>query len=346
MHRIGALLLCIALSFSAASRDKLDREIDRWIAFLQSDKATGETWAQIKPSAAPMLARASEALHDGRRLLALQRFAAARTNLEAAAYVTARGEAEQKSEAALTAEWKRLRALASASSRLRLDDIHPALLRGLAEAAVPQIRGFYEASLEYGRSTMPEAGYFYLGSARAQRDFVDLAKRLSEPGSFRAPALRPLDGELDLLERSLLTAYRPPASLDKHGDFIGASSMVNEARQLNAAGLRYGALLRYLEAARRTAQISGTLLPRTEIERSLNGFQTRLKNEKVDHTIGRMFLEAAQADLEKPGPGGPTSASAIASSVLPRYFAALEPAAKPERVPARVTVTLVRWPYT
>jgi hypothetical protein len=61
-----------------------------------------------------------------------------------------------------------------------------------------------------------------------------------------------------------------------------------------------------------------------------------------------MFLESAQANLSDPAPGGnPAIAAAIVADVLPRYFAALEPARpEPPKVAPRVMVTLVRWPYT
>ena len=59
----------------------------------------------------------------------------------------------------------------------------------------------------------------------------------------------------------------------------------------------------------------------------------------MDHSLGRIFLEAAQAE--------PALAPAIAGDVLPRYFAALEPARpRPPQPAPRATVTLVRWPYT
>jgi hypothetical protein len=48
-----------------------------------------------------------------------------------------------------------------------------------------------------------------------------------------------------------------------------------------------------------------------------------------------------------PVPAPPPIAAAIATDVLPRYFAALGPARpSPARPAPRVTVTLVRWPYT
>jgi hypothetical protein len=61
----------------------------------------------------------------------------------------------------------------------------------------------------------------------------------------------------------------------------------------------------------------------------------------VDPSLARLFLETAESE------GAGPIASAIVADVLPRYFAALEPArALPPRPAPRATVTLVRWPYT
>ena len=92
----AAALSAVALLLGADSPDPLAAELARWSAFLKSDKATGETWDAFKPQAATILGRAETALKDGRRLLALQRYAAVRSDLEAAAAVSARSADEQK----------------------------------------------------------------------------------------------------------------------------------------------------------------------------------------------------------------------------------------------------------
>jgi len=217
-----------------------------------------------------------------------------------------------------------------------LAGVHPAALRALGEAALPQIRAYYEASLEYGRNTVPGQGLYYLGAAQAERELVDLSRKLSQPSGRRAPPLRSIAPELNALESELLAAYRPPASTEKHGQFIGISAILKEARELDTAGLRYGALLRYLQAALRFAPLRGG---NGSPGGQLSKLDARLSSPDVDDSLGRLFLEIAQAE--------PASAAAIAADVLPRYFAALEPAPPQAPKPApQVTVTLVRWPYT
>jgi hypothetical protein len=91
-------------------------------------------------------------------------------------------------------------------------------------------------------------------------------------------------------------------------------------------------------------------LDRAALERRLAEYLERIAVGPVDHSIAGLLVETAQADLAAAKPGAlspPPIASAIATDVLPRYFAALEPARpSPARPAPRATVTLVRWPYT
>jgi hypothetical protein len=287
----------------------------------------------------PAMARVEAALADGRRLLALERLAATRMNLAGFAYVNALPADKRGDPATLDSEWARVGALLSAEGSL--EGLQPAIVRAEGEAALPQARNYYDTSLEYGRATMPWSGLFYLGVAQAQRDFVSFCRTLSQRTDLAAPPMRSLAAELDALEADLLRAYRPPASIDRHSEFIGASAALKEARELDAAGLRYGALLRYLQAAMRIDPLRpDAQAPDPEgLPKRLEAFESRLRQGGVDHSIGRLYLETAQAN--------PAFAEAIARDVLPRYFAALAPAApQPKKPVAGVAVTLVRWPYT
>ncbi len=360
--RAGFLAVLVVLLAAPGARgradetdDPLGSEIERWSAYLRGNPSTDEIWTQVKESSGPALGRTAEALHDGRRLLALQRLDAAREGLAASRYLDRLPPEKRNDPAAFEAEWARLgktmRNDLESPSSAAFDGVQPAAVRALAEAAAPQVRIYYEASLEYGRNTMAINGLFYLGAAQAQRDFAALCRSLSSPSTGRAPPMRALGTEMDALERDLLAVYRPPVSIDRHTEFILASGRLKEARELDAAGLRYGELLRYLEAALRFAPLRPAPAPALEpsaLEARLRDLESRLAADGLDHSLGRLFLEAAQADLAAPAPGkGPVIAAAIAADVLPRYLAALEPArpAAPRPSP-RVTVTLVRWPYT
>jgi hypothetical protein len=334
-----------------AATDPIAAEIDRWSAFVKSNPASDEIWKQIKDGSAAALDRAAEALRAGRRLLALQRLAHAREHLSAATYMGERSAAERNDTAGFEAEWRRMGSVLGddlAPPRAdALAGVHPAAVRALGEAALPQVRVYYEASLEYGRNTMPDSGLFYLGSAQAQRDFVVFARTLAERSSLRPPAVRALGPELDALEAEMLAVYRPPLSIDKHPQFITASSLLKEGRELDTAGLRYGALLRYLQAAYRFAPLRTTppALDAAALAAELDRVGERLKTGGADHSLGLLFLETAQSEAMTAG--GAANAAFILADVLPRYFRALEVSRpQPPLPPAKVAITLVRWPYT
>lgn len=327
-------LLVAHCAQGAQAKDPLPGELHRWSTFAQADPAVSP---QARQEALEALGRAEADLKAGRRLLAIQRLVNTRADLATAVYLSQR-PASQKSAAGFEAEWTRMGKVMQASlakpSASALQGVQPAALRALGEVAIPQVREYYEASLEYGRNTMPGNGLFYLGNSEGQRAVVEFTRTLSTPSSLQAPPVRSLRGELDALEADLLKAYKPPASIDQHGAFITASSTLKEARELDAAGLRYGALLRYLQAAEQSAPLTGG--PKGSGD--LAALDARLSKGNVDHSIGRLFLEAAQAD--------PSRAAVIANDILPRYFAALEPGKpEPPRPAPQVTVTLVRWPY-
>ncbi len=348
------LTLLAAAGLTAVPRaqpDRLAAEIARWSSLVAADTRTDPLWLDAKKNAGPVLAQAEDALKQGRRLVALERLSAAAHSLGAARYVVDRPAGAATNLPAFEAEWKR------AGAELRdvlapggpaTADISPALARALAELAVSQARESYAASLEYGRNTEPQFGFYYLGAARAQRNFLDLARELPAAPAARPPALRALRAEIDGLQSELLAAYRPPAAIDRHPEFIVASSALKEARELDAAGQRFAALLRYLQAAQRLAMLREPSAADTAaVTRGLEEAALRL-TAGTDHSIGRFFVERAQTALATGGPpGADAAARAIARDVLPRYFAALEPARPVAAAPAaRVTVTLVRWPFT
>src|SRR5262249_46605539 len=125
-----------------------------------------------------------------RRILALQRLAVAREHLAAWAYATARPPEDEKDTTAFEADYARLgkalRETQEAPSPSALDDVRPAALRGMGEAALNQVRAYYDASLEYGRNTMAIFGFYYLGEAQAQKEFADLVRSYSAPSKLRA----------------------------------------------------------------------------------------------------------------------------------------------------------------
>jgi hypothetical protein len=349
MQRSAALLLPALAALtcrSAPATDNLAIEIRRWSELARTDSSADELSVEVRKEALPVLAESEAALRGGRRMLAAERFAAARADLDAASYVRERAAAGPVDQARFEAEWKRMAEVLgphlARPDPAALDGVQPAAVRALGEAALLQVRQYYESSLEYGRNTMPELGLFYLGAARAQRNLAVWCREQSgaAQAAQAAQAYRELAPDLDELDAAILDAYRPPASIDHHAAFVAASAAVKLARELDAAGLRRGALFLYLQAALESAPLRAATGRReaAELAGRLRDLEARLAGD-VDHSIGRLFVETAQAD--------PKVTAAVVDDVLPRYFAALRPRARPPARPApRVTVTLVRWPFT
>jgi hypothetical protein len=357
MFRATALAAVIAIASAPtgaarAAREPLAAEVARWSALLDAPPAGDDPWKDVREGARPALAGVHEALARDRRLLALLRLGPVLEDLVATEYVAARTPEQRTDAAAFEAEWKRmagaLEGAVSPPAPGAFDGVRPAAVRAIGEAALPQARVYYDASLAYGRNTTPASGLFYLGAAKAARDYAGLARKVGWASPGKAPALRAIGPELEALEGEILAAYRPPLSIDRHRDFIVASATLKEARELDAAGLRYGALLRYLQASLGLAALRGApAMPRAGVEERLAEWRTRLGKGGIDHSLGRMFVESAESDLEHPEGGVTATAAAMVRDVLPRYLAALGPAPRQAaRAEPRVTVTLVRWPYT
>lgn len=336
---ISLLAACDRTTVSQEREDPLAAEIQRSAAFIQSRPPQDE----LRQKVGPVLTRAGESLSQGKRPLALQRMAAAKEDLAVTSYMRARPAGQRQEMAGFETEWARMGGeLRKDSPASSLEELHPAAVRALGEAVYPQARAYYDASIEQGRNTSPEQGLYYLGAAQAQREIVDLLRAVSTSSSLREPPVRPLGSEIEALEGEMLAVYRPPVSIDRHGEFITASATLKEARELDEAGLRYGALLRYLQAALQFAPLRGPSPPLED--GALSKLEKQVSAGEIDHSIGQLLLEGAQAQLAA---GNTAPAATIAGDVLPRYFAALEPARPREPGPApKVTVTMVRWPYT
>jgi hypothetical protein len=338
----------------APADDPIAHDLRAWQAQVANNTRTDELWSSLKPGVVAALDTADRAMTAGRRWTALERLSAARANIVAEQYISGLPPAARKDVPGFEAEWTRqgaaLATALAAPQAAALSDIQPAAVRALAEAAAFQVKVLYDASLIYGRATDADSGLFYLGSAQAQQQFVTFARSMSPRRAAPQPRVRAIAQETDALESTLLALYRPPVSIDRHSEFIGANSALKEARELDEAGLHYGALQRYLLAVMRVALLQQSSPQEASVTRTqLIALEPKLTASGIDHTIDRMYLERALTELDRPEPTplGLSLARAVASDVLPKYFAALETAPPPAAIAtAQVTVTLVRWPFT
>jgi hypothetical protein len=169
-------------------------------------------------------------------------------------------------------------------------------------------------------------------------------------GATEGAPLRSLEADAAALERRLLALYQPPASIDRHPEFIAASAALKEARELDRAELRYGAWLKFLQATQRTAMLQASAVPGVDTLRArLADVDREMVARGGDQSLVRVFLDRVAMELEKATPDAASLAAsaAILDSVVPAYSAAMVPAVPMASVAeASVTVRLVRWPFT
>ena len=338
------LLICFALHAFPAGDDPLAQEIARWKNFLETSDSDSENWVSIRDSTRPLIERAENALKANRRNLAIHILAALRTNLAAQKYVQEHHVTPATELSALEKEWSRVRdSLQSPQQPVGFERL-PASIRAVGEAAFSEIKVYYDASLEYGKNTMPEYGFFYIGLSQGQLEFTQLLRQFETQKSLETPKLSGLNAQINELEDQLLSAYKPPASIEQHPNFIRASGLIKHAHELHAAGLEYGALYRILYARQILSKITapGKSMTSEDVIKRTSAVSGRLKDPKIDHSLGWMFVELAN---EEPHNG--ETARTVFEDILPIYFASFEPSKEQpvDGTPA-ATVTLVRWPYT
>jgi hypothetical protein len=340
IYSVFVVILFVAYAHGA---DPLASEIARWKKFIETNASTSEDWKDIREGSEPLLQRAEKALAAGHRNFALHLLFFVHSNLSAEKYRN-HPPGNSKNLSDLEKEWMKKGAeLQSAAKRTNFKQI-PASVRAIAEASLSEVKPLYDSSLEYGKSTAAEYGFFYLGSSQARLELARLLLTMQASKSPKLPDLPGLANEIDATEDAILAEYKPPASIEHHPAFIRASGMLKQAHELYAAGMHYGALYKILDARSQLSKITdaGQSITAEETKKRAAEISARLNQNKVDHSIALIFLEFA---LEEPHDG--EKAHAIFKNVLPRYFSGLQPPkSKKQKESFVATVTLVRWPFT
>ncbi|MCC6405775.1 MAG: hypothetical protein IT453_01320 [Planctomycetes bacterium] len=369
--RVVSLCACLA----ALARASVGGDEPLQLALAKTESAAAafpaedELWSELQPGVASLLQRTRGALDAGRPELALLTYSYAFENVRAMSFVREHAAARTdlaELEKLWTASGATFGPARAAELRARSASIRPAIARALAEAALFKADVFRNASLDYAKSTTPESGLYYLGSAYAEHELFELCASLApsadapntsptapssaspaglgNAAALAAPPVRSLRAELDRLDGALLALYRPPLSIERHAEFIAAAGTLKEARELDDAGLFHGALLRFLQAEQRFAGL--TDLSKTtaaQLESSLTSFGARTRELAFDHGIALAFEQRAAESLAS----GSLEVAAMASAALAPYLDVwATPAVATPAPRVDVVVTLVRWPYT
>ena len=233
----------------------------------------------------------------------------------------------------------------------------PAAARALVEVNRAEGRVFYKSALLYGRETEAGNGLAYVGLAKGNLDFAawvsSLAFEPAGPSAARSPK-----SEIGELEQRVLQAYDRPGKPIPPGQFENINSKLKAAGELDRDGKFDGAVSQYLDAEFYFDLVSSEGRPAENLEalrRASREALGRMEGSATDQSLGRMIWELAEGNLapERDGSVPPEKlarAEVQLERVLPRYFGLGEKAAAqrpaPDSGPAKVRITLVRWPYT
>jgi hypothetical protein len=367
-HALIALGLC-AFLFPAAGDDgpaaKITAKIESVRKAAAAKPDSDPNWKDAKPEIEAALQRSAASLHDGYLYLSLETLSQAITALRATELTTEKSESEVAKEGLpgvdreLEKARAKLAALNQGESQRNSDDV-PLAIRALSEKGKGEAdplmmggRGFAADSEtpESKRTEYLVGSLYYVGMGDAIAEIVGFDEGLGLKRNGTAVPLRAIAGELQRLQDKVNASYRPPLSVEHHADFIRLNSSLKLAGELDANRSYAGALFVYLDALQQFGMIEAQApdaAAQAKLKSSIEKMDHELKTSTQDSSLAELFLERAEAHLAKsPGANDWKIATAVASQVLPAYFAALKaPPPQDHPAPAEVTVTLVRWPYT
>jgi hypothetical protein len=221
----------------------------------------------------------------------------------------------------------------------------PLVADAIVQAASARSPATYRASLPYAKDAGVDAGLYYLGESRAIADFAAFVQSLPWPRPAAPRTLRSVAPELDAFDREVTRAYERMTPAE-HRAYILTSDALKEARALDDRGAYAGALLQYLVARVRFAQVRPVA---TTADARATFAAARAQSRGSDNSILELFLQLGETAADAGDAPGANTAAAIAGDVIPAYRAATAPSSTAAAAPAAaspVTITLVRWPFT
>ncbi len=358
-----AIFVFVALSFLHAANpsqptqlsSQVDAEVQRLKKLGSEQKPDGQ-WKDLEPLLKKLLIRAETGVRTGRVYAALEDATRVRVYLEAYANSRVNGDAATMPQ--FEAAWKKANAelvAADQEAKQRVWTGKPLVQQALAESAQGQSLTLVEASRAYATVTDTNAGYYYIGEARADVDVASFVYSLQISARSQRFALRSWLPELQALQKKLNAEFVPPQSIDRHSDFIRINSAIKLSGDLDAAKLYAGAFYQYLTAVQLFGAMKAEPLNETkqeELRRDLAQWKEKLRASQRDTSLAQMFQERAELWIDRidgteVGPEQWKAAWSVVHSVLPAYEQAISAVPTLDQQTRKlVTVTLVRWPYT
>jgi hypothetical protein len=350
------------VSFCQGVRQQIDKEIARISTALVAKPDSDKGWKEAKPDITSGLKAANDSLAAGRDLVALEQLADSWVNFAVTESMLDNPDAVKQGLPGFEAEWRKTDAYMKLWEQRYEEDRKnslPLAVRAIAEANAAESRTYYNSSRAYAIASHPgppaaQAGLNVLGAAKGSIEFAVFCESLHFEDVPSPAPLRSIAPELRQLETSMIAAYQPPRSIDKHPEFISMHSALKEGGDLEAAHLYAGALYKYLDALEMfemlNASPSGDTSTPEEVQKKVQQMRDSF-TRGADSSLLQLFLERSEniavADAAAKGPSKSQTQQAILTKVVPAYYAALKPQKLSSQPVAKtITVTLVRWPYT
>ncbi|MEM7353988.1 MAG: hypothetical protein AAF657_24515 [Acidobacteriota bacterium] len=325
-------LLPIGAAGSALDPDTLARELDR-LGTLVTDPALGNNGERLQA----LHGRAAKALRRGHPHQAL--YEMQRGLVGAAGYLYLAEHKGVESLEAFDRLWQEQSLILEQTQRIAQGRVcldAPIQVRALVERAANRATGHYRAARAMAHADNLSGGLYYLGQARAEARLAKLCKVFRAAGLAAAsatddPDLPSLADELPVLARDTGTAYEAPgAALERHSEFIALNASLKELGELDAAGLRYGALDRFLDARLRLSLLqaqAGDDPPAPDLGGEIDRLTARLTQASRDHSLALAYLERAASTIDDPESGerDRLAAERIVSLLIPTYLQRIGP---------------------
>jgi hypothetical protein len=368
-RRFVSLILASFTMQAAASwqRDatvKIEAEVDLLRKSLAAKPDSDPQWKEPKAAIERTLEQAADDNGGGRLYVSLERLSGALVSFRGFERSNGKTDDELLNEGlpGIETEVKKARVeLARSVKETREDGSAnvPVAVRALTEKAQGEAADLIEGGRGFALLTGVAAdrvnnfssALYYVGNSEGQSEAIAFYKSLNLLRTGVPFPLRSVSSELESLQDRATAAFRPPRSIEQHADFIRLNATLKQAGELDAAHLYAGALYQYLDAVQQLEKL-GSVTPNAQKQPKLKAdvqkMRARVSASKQDSSLAQLFLERAESRLAKsPGEDDWKTIDTIVEKVMPAYFAMLKPAAvRDHPAVARVTVTLVRWPYT
>lgn len=329
MKTLFVLALIISTSVVCLAQDAA-KQISVAAGEIEKQLAALKVSDDLKQQCTKDVADARANLKQGRLYLSLYTLRTCQLELASLAYAESKADLANKGAEAFDAEWRQLgTALTEKENTLAVKPSTPtpAIVTALADISRVQARPYYQSGRLFALNSNMSEGIYYTGRAPANLDFAIFCRTLRFPKPKEALQARSVEPELKKLETTALRTYKSADVSSLQGQYNRLNSNLKVAGELNTASMFEGALLKYLESK----LYFGMLITAAEKE-DVAHLQLRskevsnlLKSDKVDHSIGLLFSEMADAALNPTDSAQLTEAQVkrgvvILNIVLPAYF--------------------------